>query len=115
MGYMTEEAAQNLADTEVEVVDWLTASGTVFNGVMADGFGYGLYHSEANVSLAYGANVPYETAAQQLVYDPVTTAIHENCWTRRARARCARAHKPEHNAVSAIPWIAIGRSWACVR
>lgn len=52
MGYMTEEAAQNLADAEVEVVDWLTASGTVFNGVMADGFGYGLYHSEANASLA---------------------------------------------------------------
>lgn len=75
MGYMTEEAAQNLADTEVEVLDWLTASGTVFNGVMADGFGYGLYHSEANASLACGANVLYETAAKQLVYDPVTKEV----------------------------------------
>lgn len=42
---------------------------------MADGSGYGLYHSENNVSLACGANVLEETAAKQLVYDPVTKEV----------------------------------------
>ena len=94
MGYMTEEAAQNLADTEVEVVDWLTASGTVFNGVMADGFGYGLYHSEANVSLAYGANHPISSPKHPLraprelprwgaVLSPVQPQLHPSQFGHR--------------------------------
>lgn len=76
LGYMTYEAAENFGNEKVKVVKWLEANGLEYEGWGAKGFGYGLYHTEADAVMKCGPTVVYEMDAKHLVFDPENKEVY---------------------------------------
>lgn len=76
MGKVDSELAEIIVDESRKSMDWLKETGLEFQGIIAEGYGPGLYEAVRKGIDSLGLQIIYDTPAEELIFDPVTREVY---------------------------------------